>query len=42
MEENTDIEQARSLVIETSRLMVAYRDNSEKLVKDVRNELDKS
>lgn len=42
MEENTDIEQARSLVIETSRLMVAYRDNSEKLVNDVRNELDKS
>ncbi|HHK5987198.1 TPA: lytic enzyme [Neisseria subflava] len=41
MEENTDIEQARSLVIETSRLMVAYRDNSEKLVNDVRNELDK-
>ena len=42
MEKHTDIERARNLIIETSGLMAAYKDNSEKIVNNVRHELDKS
>lgn len=41
-EEHNNIERARNLVIETSRLMVAYKENSEKIVNGVQHELDKS
>lgn len=42
MEKHTDIERARNLIIETSGLMAAYKDNSEKIVNNVQHELDKS
>ena len=42
MEKHTDIERARNLIIETSGLMAAYKDNSEKIVNNVRHELEKS
>lgn len=42
MEEHNNIERARNLVIETSRLMVAYKENSEKIVNGVQHELDRS
>ena len=41
MEEHNNIERARNLVIETSRLMVAYKENSEKIVNGVQHELDR-
>lgn len=41
-EEHNNIERARNLVIETSRLMVAYKENSEKIVNGMQHELDKS
>ena len=41
-EEHNNIERARNLVIETSRLMGAYKENSEKIVNGVQHELDKS
>lgn len=42
MDVKTDTERARHLIIETSRLMSAYQENSEKVVNNVRHELDKS
>ncbi|WP_373753683.1 lytic enzyme [Neisseria weixii] len=42
MELKTDFERAQNLIIETSRLMAAYKDNSEQIVNNVRQELDKS
>lgn len=42
MEVDDDFKRAHNLVVETSRLMSAYQENSEKVVNDVRYELDKS
>ncbi|WP_373746061.1 lytic enzyme [Neisseria dentiae] len=42
MEVDDDFKRAHNLVVETSRLMSAYQENSEKVVNDVRHELDKS
>lgn len=42
MDLQTETERAQNLVLETARLMAVYKENSEKIVNDVRQELDKS
>lgn len=42
MEVDDDFKRAHNLLVETSRLMSAYQQNSEKVVNNVRHELDRS